>query len=254
MRNLIIGLLFLSCNNLSKENNVLAQSPRSDVSTEKLDTLKITRNAMTTKPEIFETAFFEGTQVNVDTIHLQFYSVDIGKINIESGKIIACDPIIMRDMKPFVQAFPIGQFPVHLAIAKFHNDERVGFSRIYFSNKPVVKWEFALQKGQEQVLIFGDTFYSYSVDGGIGLFLDEKANIEFVKDDSQSVLDEIFKEMDKHTHVSWQFGLCKLNDHNLVAFSTGFGDGHYATYVGYDDNGQPCRLLTDFGMVDWWKK
>ena len=141
-----------------------------------------------------------------------------------------------------------------MAIAKFNNDERVGFSRIFFSNKSVVKWEFAIQNGQEQALIFGDTFYSYSVDAGIGLFLDEKAKTEFMKDDSQSTLDKIFKEMNKHTYVTWQYGVCELNSHNLVAFSTGLGDGHYATYVGYDDKGFPCRLLTDFGLVQWWIK
>jgi hypothetical protein len=251
MKHLILGIFFIL---FSKGNNVLAQSPNLNVSAEKLDTLKVIRYSMATKPVIFETAFFEGTQVDVDTVHLQFYSIDIGKINIESGKIIACDPIILRDMKPFAPTFPIGQFPVHLSIVKFHNDERVAFSRILFSDKPVAKWEFALQNGQKQASIFGDTFYSYSVDAGIGLFLDEKAKDEFIKDDSQSILDGIFNEMDKHTHVSWQYGICKLNGHNLVAFSTGFGDGHYATYVGYDNKGRPCRLLTDFGMVQWWTK
>jgi hypothetical protein len=134
MRRLLIGLLFISCNNFSKTNNASAQTIYSSVSKS---------YSVTAKPEIFETAFFEGTQVNVDSFHLSFYSVDIGKINIESGKIIASDPIVMRDMKPFIQNFPTGQFPVHLAIAKINDDERVAFSRIMFSDKPVVKWEFA---------------------------------------------------------------------------------------------------------------
>lgn len=49
--------------------------------------------------------------------------------------------------------------------------------------------------------------------------------------------------------------VCKnYKDINIVAFSTGFGDGRYSTYVGYDKNGEPCRLLTDFRLVDWLKK
>jgi hypothetical protein len=208
------------------------------------------------KPEVFETAFFEGTQADVNAFHLNFYSVNIGKINIESGKLIASDPIVMRDMQPFTQNFPIGQFPVHLAIAKFNNDERVAFARIMFSDKPVVKWEFALQKGQEPVSIFGDTIYSYGVDGGTGVFADEKSNEAFAalekKDDS--LWQQVFiDEMQKHSRLTWQYALYNFNGHNIAAFSTGLGDGQYATYVGYDDQGNICRLLTDFNLVGWWQ-
>ena len=114
MRYLIIIVFFLSCHNLSKDNNVLAQSANLKVSINRFDTLAIVRYTIMTKPEIFETAFFKGTHVKVDTVNLEFYSVGIGKINIESGKLIACDPIVMRDIKPFAQTFPIGQFPVQI--------------------------------------------------------------------------------------------------------------------------------------------
>jgi hypothetical protein len=32
------------------------------------------------------------------------------------------------------------------------------------------------------------------------------------------------------------------------------GDGRYATYVGYDDEGNICRLLSDFALINWWDK
>ena len=248
MRHLLIGLLFISCNNFYKTNNTSAQSIYSSV---------FKSYQVTAKPEIFETAFFAGTQVDVDSFHLSFYSVDIGKINIESGKIIASDPIEVRDMNPFVQDFPIGQFPVQLAIAKFSGDERVAFSRILFSDKPVVKWEFALQKGQEQASIFGDTMYGYGVDGGTGLFADEKANEAFteLEKKDENLWQQVFiHEMQKHSHMTWNYALYNFNGHNIATFSTGLGDGHYATYVGYDEKGNICRLLTDFNLVGWWQK
>ncbi|WP_432774035.1 DUF4241 domain-containing protein [Brevibacillus gelatini] len=34
-------------------------------------------------------------------------------------------------------------------------------------------------------------------------------------------------------------------------FSSGWGDGSYASYIGYDADGQIVRLLTDFYLVDW---
>ena len=222
-----------------------------------IDTLNISPYDIKSSPAIFETAFFKGTKANYDTIPIEFYAVDIGKINIESGKIIACDPILMHDAISFSQVFPKGEFPIHLSIAKFNGDERVAFSRILFSNKPVAKWEFALRGDEKQLPIFGQKMHSYSVDGGIGLFIDERGNAffnELYKRNSNIWEDVFNKEMDKNSHSSWQYVLYNFEGHNLASFSTGVGDGHYATYVGYDEQGSICRLLTDFALIVWWKK
>jgi len=250
MKKFILIFFLFSCKNIPKDNNVFAQTPLIKLSKENLDTLKIKLDTIISDPVILEKAFIEGTIAKIDTFHTLFYAIDIGKINIESGKIIACDPILTRDAKPFLYSFPIGQFPVHLSIAKFGGDERIAFSRIYFSNNPVVRWEFALKEGQKQLPIYGENSYGYSVDAGIGVFIDEKANIEFNKNDSSFT--ELLNETDKHTHATWSYGIYKMNSHNVIAFSTGVGDGSYSTYIGYDSKGNPCRLLTDFGLIQWW--
>jgi Protein of unknown function (DUF4241) len=36
-----------------------------------------------------------------------------------------------------------------------------------------------------------------------------------------------------------------------VIFSSGFGDGYYASYFGYDGEGELVALMTDFLVVDW---
>jgi len=208
-------------------------------------------------PTLFETAFFNFATLKQDTMSFVFVAIDIGEINCETGKLIACDPIGMRDARPFVQQFPVGHFPVQLSVAAFDGQERVAFSRIYFSDQPVVKWEFALDSGQRKVSIFSDTLYSYGVDGGMGIFIDEKANQAFTaleKGDNYLFERAFADEMNKHDHLSWQYGNYHFQEHNVVSFTTGFGDGHYGTYVGYDKDGRICRLLTDFGLFDWWKK
>lgn len=218
---------------------------------------KVKRYNVNAFPFIFETAYYDSTQIKQDTFLLSFYLFDIGRINIESGQIIACDPINMADARPFLQTFPTGKFPLQLSIAKVNNAERIAFSRIYFSDKPVVKWEFALDSGKTQSPIDGETFYGYSVDGGTGLFIDVKANKAFsdVSKTDENLWENVFTgEMNTEKLYGWQYLLYNFQGHNLASFSTGFGDGRYATYVGYDNKGNPCRLLTDFGLVDWWKK
>lgn len=253
MKHLLILITFISCKDSSRENVVATQR----LATEKLDTLKTKSKPVTSEPGIFETAFYYGTTAKIDTIPISFYAVNIGKIKISSGKIIACDPIVMHDATPFTQTFPIGQFPVQLAIAKTDDDQRVAFSRINFSEKPVVKWQFALQPEQQPIPIGDSTFYGYGVDGGIGLFIDEEANKAFDKlqGKDESIWGKVFnEEMAKTTRNTWEYVIYDFEKYNLASFSTGYGDGSYGTYIGFDDNGKPCRLLTDFGLVNWWKK
>ncbi len=225
---------------------------RSDVKTpDVLHFAKVRAYGVEAVPAIFETAFFTD-------------AVDIGEISIESGKIVACDPIEMRDAKPFLQTFPVGNFPVQLAIARINGgggglkgDERVAFSRICFSDKPVVRWEFALDSGVRQLPVGGDTLYGYGVDGGLGIFIDAQANDAFseLRKLDDNLWNAVFTgEVGRHDHITWQYALFEFQRHNLACFSTGVGDGFYGTYVGYDKEGRVCRLLTDFGLVRWWKK
>jgi Protein of unknown function (DUF4241) len=207
-----------------------------------------------TFPAIFESAFVKGHQWKQDSVSVSFYPVDMGMIHIESGKIIACDPIVMDAARPFTQSFPVGLFPVQLSIARFRGDERVAFSRIDFSDKPAVRWEFALDSGKKQIPLAGDSLYGYSVDAGIGMFIDSAANRAFNarRKTDMNLWDSVFiNPRNVHAHSSWQYNLYTFQDHNLACFSTGLGDGSYGVYVGYDSKGKICRLLTDFGLVRW---
>jgi hypothetical protein len=45
-----------------------------------------------------------------------------------------------------------------------------------------------------------------------------------------------------------------FSNHNMAVFRTGYGDGCYSTYIGYNSMNQPCCLLTDFGLIRWWQQ
>jgi hypothetical protein len=256
MKPLIIAIFLISCADFSKHDGFSGGS-FDKIMTGKIDTAITEVYRVTSTPGIFETAFFLGAKSKMDTFSISFYPVDIGQINIESGKVIACDPVMIHGVIPFVQTFPIGHFPVQLAIAKLNNDERVAFARILFSDKPPAKWEFAYEEGEKPIPIGGENFYGYGVDAGMGLFIDSIAAKSFnrlIRNDEHFLDNVFFAETNKHSHVTWDYCLYEFGDHNLATFSTGYGDGTYGTYVGYDDKGNICRLLTDFGLVEWWKK
>ena len=201
-------------------------------------------------PTYFETAFHESTKSVEDGETFAFYKLDIGKLKVETGKVIACDPIVMYDAQPFTQIFPPGEFPVQLAMKKKEGSgERVALSRILFSSEPVVKWEYALLPEQKPMPITDTSVCCYGVDAGTGVFIDSLANTYFKIKNEKDWEDVFITKAEKYDYTGY---IHDFEGHNLATFSTGFGDGCYATYIGFDKNGKVCQLLTDFGLTEWW--
>jgi len=205
-------------------------------------------------PSFLEAAFLDGYSYRKDIIsNYNFYIVDIGLLYVPTGKIIGCDPFLFNEDKPFNVDFPIGRFRIELAVAKINNDERVGFARIKFSDNNPLRWSMAVDDGQNIEDLKPGDIYGYGVDAGTGSFMDASAGQEFTgfyieKDDNYLVL---IDEMEKTYKDTWSWLLWERNGFNVAMFSSGWGDGLYASYIGYDVDNNICRLVTDFGLLDW---
>lgn len=258
---LIISLLVFSCNNLKNkklENGIPCEDPTIPI-TVFSSTISTSKYIGEEFPSCFEAAFFDSTGLTVKTDcgtkKYSFKTLNIGKIKIESGKVITCDPIFLRDAVPFTDIFPIGDFDVQLAITQDSSKNgRVAYSRILFSKEPVFKWTYAVSNNQKGISVVDTTVFldCYGVDGGRGLFIDEIAAEKF------NLLGQT--EWNKaFTQSKWYksdfFGcLHKFENCSLAAFGTGNGDGCYGSFIGLDKSGNICRLLTDFQIVIWWKR
>ena len=247
LRLLLPAVLFMSCHNIIKKDNRV-------ISTEKLDTIKTVQPSKAL-PLFFERAFALGTQEQGKTLPVNFYGVTVGSLKVETGRIVACDPFLIEEYgKPFAQIFPTGEFPLQFSIANIGGEETIAFARINFSDTPVAKWEVALLPGEKPVAVNGKSEYGYVADAGIGVFMDEQA-MKAISSQTPPQLNSILKkEMDKHYRLYWRYAMYNVGQHNIAAFTSGAGEGRYTSYIGYDAQGKPCRLLTDFGLIDWRNK
>ena len=206
--------------------------------------------AITARPLVFENAFRNDTSIQDPTVFARFYTTEIGRIKIETGKLIACDASDMHRRVVFTETFPKGEFPVQLAIVKGEPGEYeyVAYSRIVFSDKPVKKWAYALSSGEafrepsDTITRFHCAFW-----GDMGMqstvIADSAANNLFVKKSHQE-WGEVF--VDRFKRTGEKAFIYTFDKHNLVSIST-FFNPCYASYIGYDDKGKPCRLLLDPG-------
>jgi len=248
---IILAMSLLACKNIKKK----FETPAPVVSTEKLDSVAVAPTNNVVKPVIFETAFMKGTTEKVNNKTVSLFGVNIGKLKVPTGHLIACDPTLMEEYaRPFTQVFPTGEFPVQVALAKLENDETIAFARVYFSDAPVVKWEVALLKEEEPIGVFDDEKHGYIVDAGVACFMDEGALKKIDVTAFHSLDSDLYQQMNKHYRNTWRYTMYNAGEYNFAAFSAGVGDGRYSTYIGFDAAGKPCRLLTDFNLFEWKTK
>ncbi|NJQ04118.1 DUF4241 domain-containing protein [Streptomyces lonarensis] len=190
-------------------------------------------------------------------------------LSLPSGRLIAMEPFSagMGDAEElaFTDTVAPGTYPVVLSLVdvyepdgSFTGDSRVAAARLVVSEEPVERWELALSAGQDLGDLEDDEFYGYPVDGGTGSFMDvETFHSIGDQDFGDRVLSAMFPGADEEPAgeppepaddpVTLPVG---EDEHAVVAFSTGWGDGAYATWTGRAADGSIACFLTDFSTMD----
>ena len=216
-------------------------------------------------------AAFAAEPFTLEGRSVQFVTADAGQLHITSGKVAGCDPLADPDFPPFTQHVPNGAYPVTLAVARFDNDdERIAYARVQFDPAPVANWYPALIASQDARTLKAGDYFGYGVDSGTGCFMDPAAGQaqRAQLDQDEGKADLIAQAMDanyRHTRSWCNVQPVPEQPENLVCFSTGWGDGCYPSFFGYDSAGRVVALLTDCCVVPgvrdeapprrrWWQR
>ncbi len=199
-------------------------------------------------PEYLELALQDGVSVaDMRLIHRS-----VGDLMLPSGRLVACDPFVCPEATPFTIPVPTGVFPVTLSIVDYGDDQRVAFATIRFrSNKPA-SWQMLTVGDQDLGQLEPDNIFGYPVDAGTGCFMDPQAGRAIVArmTEDQMYFETFIAEMNKTYRHTWSWFNLNYGNANLIAFSSGYGDGLYASYGGLDASGEPAVIVTDFGLID----
>ena len=203
--------------------------------------------------DILERAFEAGTVASDGRRRIELTTQNIGNLKCTSGQLLACDPLVLMDDKPFVRTVRPGEYPVELSIAHRGTDERVAFARLRFSAEKAAKWELAVVPGQNVSELKADEIFGYGVDSGTGSFMDLDS-VEELKRRMRvdpSYYEQLCNEMKKTYKHTREWALIDDGKLNLAIFSSGDGDGRYASYWGLSAAGEVVSLTTDFVVVVW---
>lgn len=172
----------------------------------------------------------------------------IGDLRVPSGRILVGDPFTTSFESPgtpLTLEAPTGVFPVEVAVARFDNgDARVACARVRFD--PAVhaqRWEVAAFEGQEPP--FDDKIPGYGVDAGMACFFDEEARSAV----DEATTDAWLAATEKNEVNTWTWHVADIGKANVVMCSSGWGDGFYASWWGFDAAGRIVELVTDFEVL-----
>lgn len=181
--------------------------------------------------------------------------VEVGRLVVTSGQIYAGDALIKPRGSTFSKPVPVGSYPVLLSIATLDNgDQRVAFARVELAPGRSVRWEMATSGGQDTATLAGDEIFGYPVDSGTGSFmdLDVARRLETMSSSEAAAFNErVVDEFLSHAVNTWHLADVTVDTStgaNLVGFASGWGDGFYASYWGYDAHDDVVCLVTDFGL------
>lgn len=182
---------------------------------------------------------------------------EAGKIILPTGRLIACDPLITNDMKEFKIHFPQGEFPV--LVHKERDSNCIAYVEIVFGEEEIVEWKLATTEDQNIEELKGEEIFGYPVESGMGCLMDfetqdclnhlEKKLFHRKGAEFMGIYEEFFHDhfFDENGAID-QFAFLKPDEEkpgNLFAFETGYGEGFYASYIGFGIDNQPIKLLTE---------
>jgi len=183
----------------------------------------------------------------------------IANLHISTGKIIACDPLVDSAAQPFSQIVPVGDFPVSV----YYDDyDAHALAVLRFSDNDIVRWQMATTAQQDLATLKEGHIFGYPVDAGMGCFTDEAGFNLIQRHESElsaqlgdkfiSYYDDVIDEqmMKNDNFETLNLRPYTDNPHNCVIFTSGCGDGFYASYWGYDEAGKVVCLVTDFCLLE----
>lgn len=194
-------------------------------------------------------------------------TLDIGTVSFPTGKLFACDPLIELDDAPsYLQTIPVGSYPVKICVVPSEKyGDRYACVKVAVSDERPVRYELGMVGNENlEEELADDEYFGFGVDAGMGCIADSKTqevfkaywekrleedeDIDFYNDLFCDLLEESFKINPKYQRDAgdWLNWTVPESDCNLVIFASGWGDGYYPVYFGYDSKGAVCGVYIHF--------
>lgn len=192
--------------------------------------------------------------------------LDLGRVHFPTGRVVACDPFVgLDEAMPYIQTIPAGNYPVKIAVSDSNYGIRYACVKVEISKEKPVRYELAMtgKEKLDQAFDEGD-FFGFGVDAGMACIADRATQKAFrsywqklaSQDDSIDPFNDLFSDLLVESYkknpryqseygdwLNWQVPGTNCD---LPIFSSGWGDGLYPVYFGYDAAGKAVGIYIHF--------
>lgn len=198
-------------------------------------------------------------------------AMDIGTVSFPSGRILACDPLIeLEDRPPFMQTVSPGTYPVTICVMPSEKyGDRYACVKVTVSDAKPVRYDLAMIGDEDlnEDLEDGD-YFGFCVDAGMGCIadvetqkafreywakrLEEDEDIDPYNDLFCDLLEESYNENPRYQREGgdWVNWTVPGTDLSIPIFASGWGDGVYPCYFGYDSDGNVSGVYILFIEIE----
>ncbi len=178
----------------------------------------------------------------------------VGDVDVPDGRLVACDPYIAQSEEAsFEQTVRVGTHPLAGAWAVVGPDHRrVAALVLIPGGTPVVRWELALRPGQDPSDLRGDEYFGFGVDAGTAFLGSPEAQrwVTRVFDEDEGMLEDPISEALEAARPAVLVFKAPGAGPRFAVSDSGWGDGTYPTWFGFDAAGEVSIVLVDFLLTD----
>ena len=198
--------------------------------------------------------------------------IDMGTVTMTNGAVVVRDPLVYLDKtaEPYFKKVPCGEFPVTCCVMVETEEDcdRYAAVKVEFTKERAVSFENAMIGSENLDGLKEGDFFGFNVDAGLGAVTDtigRDAYIEFVdkweeENSDGNIYDDYFAELFEKNFIKYpnyqRSGGDWINFNipntkiNIPIFQSGYGDGSYPVYYGFDKNGDICSLIIEFINIE----
>ena len=228
--------------------------------------------------------YISGEELDADKIVRQFvksetrFFLTVGTVDVPSGKIIVADPLSYLSGEHVIapvlkREIPAGSYPAEVSICRHPQiGIRMCTARLKVKGTAAVRYELAESEEESAAFKAKDgIMHGFPVDAGMMCFIDAKAAESYA-----AFIDKWHRENPDKNHYDNYFAAFFAESYEklpayqreggdfiewqnpdsgerMVQIASGFGDGFYHSFWGFDESGEVCELvvpLIDADLVD----
>lgn len=223
--------------------------------------------------------YIKAGKIDAEKINAQFISeglndfTEIGKVDIPSGRICVGDPLVFvgtdqRAVPQMAVSIAPGSYPVEISVAfSAVTGPKICSSRLKVTGEKAIRYEKALSTKETYVYKLNDNeepLAFFPVEAGLMCFIDAEEEKEYSRflggwhrdNPGKNHYDDYFakffaESFEKDSKLQRKDGdyiewTNPRTNNKITMNSTGFGDGLYQCFWGYDKDNNICELLVPF--------